>query len=611
MSNRYGPVPGVTNHYGTTGFGVLGATIRANTATGQNGPGLVYGDLSSAGLDDAKEYLAQLKTAPAAGALFLYEDGSFDFTGAPDGSYSLVYELLEDFVSLGDSPAIPLNIGVANATATATGSGSTATAGAVVALGGSAGAALVVGASSAAVAGAVAASGASAVAAAIAGVQLQALAGLVGASGGLSSAAVVIGSQSSAAAGVVGAATQNHFDGTASITGTSCLVAVGHALARAANITPAPARTFLVAADNPDLMQWAEKDKDARLDFAFNWADWVAHGDKIIASTWEADPGINLEFGFLDGALSVIWVSGGAETNWYALTNTVTSADGRIDQRVLRIFVPADIKANPTMGSALFPNRFAAVASVRSDRLALAAAGIMPQVTISDDYIWEKLLAAESTIAGMLRVPLRPTKFFPTDPTPEQIAALPAGMPYEVDQPYDYDPANYRGDRWGYTVLRQKPVISVDKVRFVYPAQQHVVLDVPPDWVRVDRKYGHLQFVPTSSPFLSPIGGLVMNSMAGGRQLPFAVEVEYTAGLKDVQTKFPELISLVKKKAVTMIVEDAFLPSSGSISADGLSQSLSVNLGDYHDSIDRAINGGDGANGGLMTKIHGIRMMVI
>lgn len=354
------------------------------------------------------------------------------------------------------------------------------------------------------------------------------------------------------------------------------------------------------------------KDKDSDLDYSFNWAPWLVEGDSIKESTWSADPGIVADRPGRIGNLSTVWISGGTPENWYAVTNTILTEAGRRDQRVFSVFVQADASAVPPLGSALFPNRFAAVSSLRNDRLVLAGANALGDTaSLSDEYLWEKLLAAESTVAGMLHVPLRPTYFFASEPTEEQIAALPPGTPWDVDEPYDYDPANYRGDRWGFIVSRKKPIQAVHKVRFVYPAPQHVVLNVPIDWVRIDRKYGHIQFVPTSSPFLSPIGGLVMNSMAAGRQLPFAVEIEYTAGLKDTARNFPELLNVVKKMAVTMIVEDAFLPQSGSISADGLSQSMSVDLGKYHESIDRALNGAEGSNGGLMTKIHGIRLMVM
>ncbi|MNP11944.1 hypothetical protein D3C76_1041570 [compost metagenome] len=104
-----------------------------------------------------------------------------------------------------------------------------------------------------------------------------------------------------------------------------------------------------------------------------------------------------------------------------------------------------------------------------------------------------------------------------------------------------------------------------------------------------------------------------MTLMAGvaGRIIPSMVEVEYTAGLTDVANTYPELLDCIKKKAVLKVVADAYLPQSGSISADGLSQSLSVDMDKYHDAIDHIINGPAGANGGLMSKIHGIRVMVM
>ena len=58
------------------------------------------------------------------------------------------------------------------------------------------------------------------------------------------------------------------------------------------------------------------------------------------------------------------------------------------------------------------------------------------------------------------------------------------------------------------------------------------------------------------------------------------------------------------------IITDAFLPQSGSISADGLSQSLSVDVAKYYESIDLAIDGPKGGHGGLMSAIHGIRLGV-
>ena len=72
----------------------------------------------------------------------------------------------------------------------------------------------------------------------------------------------------------------------------------------------------------------------------------------------------------------------------------------------------------------------------------------------------------------------------------------------------------------------------------------------------------------------------------------------------------PEILDVIKKKAVLNVLADSYIPQSGSISADGLSQSMSMDISKYSDAIDDIINGPKGTNGGLMTRIHGIRSMV-
>lgn len=86
------------------GFGITGAAMRAATATGDHGPGLLYNDWDSSA-DDAKEFRALVETPPVAGVLDVREDGSFTLTGAPDGAYSLVYRLFVDGVDLGTATA--------------------------------------------------------------------------------------------------------------------------------------------------------------------------------------------------------------------------------------------------------------------------------------------------------------------------------------------------------------------------------------------------------------------------------------------------------------------------------------------------------------------------
>lgn len=250
------------------------------------------------------------------------------------------------------------------------------------------------------------------------------------------------------------------------------------------------------------------------------------------------------------------------------------------------------------------------VEELRNDRLMAAAAGVLQDVKVSDDYLWDKIRAAESELAHQLRVPFVPTRFFPKQPTPEQIAAL-AGQAWEVESAPDYEAQMFAGDRWGYIVTRQKPVIAVHQMRFVYPTENNGYFDIPLQWLSIDKKYGHIRIVPTSNAVLTGMAGLVMMNLAGGRTIPSMVHLEYDAGLTDVETNWPELLDAIKKTAVLKVVGDAYLPQSGSISADGLSESLSVDMSKYHEAVDHIVNGGDGSNGGLMSKLHGIRVMVM
>lgn len=247
------------------------------------------------------------------------------------------------------------------------------------------------------------------------------------------------------------------------------------------------------------------------------------------------------------------------------------------------------------------------VDELRQDRLALMASSLDLDVDVSDDLLWQKVLAAEAFISHELRVPLAPTKFFPNPPTNDQLAAL-NGTPWAIDPAYDYDPEFFRGEKWGFLVTRQKPIISVERVMFVYPAPTQGFYEIPGDWLRMDRKFGHIRFVPASSPWVAPLNAFIMQAMGGGRTIPFALEVTYTAGLEDAGKLYPDLLDAVKKVAVLKMIEDAFIPQSGSISADGLSQSMSADMAKYRETVDVILNGPKGSNGGLMTAIHGVRM---
>jgi hypothetical protein len=303
---------------------------------------------------------------------------------------------------------------------------------------------------------------------------------------------------------------------------------------------------------------------------------------------------------------SVTVTIAGAVTAALAVGEHLLRVSGAFGSRLFEVQVE---DADTIVRSDLFI-RDVVIAKLRRDRLALAAAGAMPDVALSDDFLWDKLLAAEAEVRHTLRVPLRAARFFPRQPTPEQLEPLPVGTPWDLDPAYDYNPDNFSGDKWGYIVTRQKPVQSIVGMKFVYPSPQQTIVDVPADWIRADLRYGHVQLVPTGTAYQTLLGGLFMSSLSGGKTLPFTVDLDYIAGLSNVATEYPDLIDAVIKLAVVKIVEDGFMPQSGSISADGLSQSMSVDAAKYRDAVDAIMNG-SGSNGGLVARIHGIRMMVM
>jgi hypothetical protein len=240
--------------------------------------------------------------------------------------------------------------------------------------------------------------------------------------------------------------------------------------------------------------------------------------------------------------------------------------------------------------------------------LAPAIRTYLAGIVLSDDFIWSKVRAAEADAAQKLRVFLEPTKVLPFghDPSEE-----PTDMPWAEEPAYDYDPDFFVNNRWGYIITRQSPIIEVEKMEFAYPAPTQSILRVPNDWLRLDKKYGHIRLVPSSQAFMAPLGAYIMQALGGGRTIPHMISVTYIAGLKDVFEDYPNLIELIKMMAGLKIILGAFVPASGSISADGLSRSMSVDTAKFQDQIDYELNGPKGSNGGLMSEIHGIRSMVI
>jgi hypothetical protein len=80
------------------------------------------------------------------------------------------------------------------------------------------------------------------------------------------------------------------------------------------------------------------KDSDAVLDYTIDWSEWL-DTDLITDSVWTVPTGITVDSEDQAGTSTVIWLSGGTTGRSYALTNRITTAAGRIQDRTILIKV--------------------------------------------------------------------------------------------------------------------------------------------------------------------------------------------------------------------------------------------------------------------------------
>lgn len=250
--------------------------------------------------------------------------------------------------------------------------------------------------------------------------------------------------------------------------------------------------------------------------------------------------------------------------------------------------VPIPVSAGGVQRSALFV-RDADLPAFRSGRLA-ALCGTINTACLSDDYLWELMLEAESAMARDLAVKLQPTEFFPVvGPTPQELAEI-GDRPWEIEPGYDCPPNFFSTAQWGITKLRQKLLISIQRVQVVYPSQPTPVFTVPDTWILTDRRGSILQIVPGSSDGLSaPLSVFTLQSMAAGYTVPQMLRVRYTAGLTPDHELYPAVRGLTLRAAAVRVLQNSFIPQSGSISADGLSQSRSMDVSKYQEAIDAEV----------------------
>lgn len=88
-------------------------------------------------------------------------------------------------------------------------------------------------------------------------------------------------------------------------------------------------------------MSTFSKDPDAVLDYKVDWSAWLPTGDTIVASTWTVPVGITQATpppSFTDST-ATIWLSGGTLGDTHEIVNHVTTAQGRQDDRTIRVVI--------------------------------------------------------------------------------------------------------------------------------------------------------------------------------------------------------------------------------------------------------------------------------
>jgi hypothetical protein len=80
------------------------------------------------------------------------------------------------------------------------------------------------------------------------------------------------------------------------------------------------------------------KDPDAILDYAVDWSRWLA-GDTIAASVWIVPAGLTKVTESNTPTKAIVWLSGGSAGQTYTVTNRITTAAGRTEDRSFTIRV--------------------------------------------------------------------------------------------------------------------------------------------------------------------------------------------------------------------------------------------------------------------------------
>jgi len=81
------------------------------------------------------------------------------------------------------------------------------------------------------------------------------------------------------------------------------------------------------------------KDPNALLDYTVDWSDWLTDADSISVSVWVVPAGLTNDHDSSTGTAATVWLSGGTLGHNYRITNRITTALGRVDERSFNVSI--------------------------------------------------------------------------------------------------------------------------------------------------------------------------------------------------------------------------------------------------------------------------------
>ena len=81
------------------------------------------------------------------------------------------------------------------------------------------------------------------------------------------------------------------------------------------------------------------KDPQAVLDWTWDWTTWLQPNEQLTSSAFAATPGITIDSISNSTNKATVWLSGGTPGIPYQVTNTITTNQGRTDERSITIRV--------------------------------------------------------------------------------------------------------------------------------------------------------------------------------------------------------------------------------------------------------------------------------